>query len=63
MAEEEQVERTLQAGYRRIPAAIISQFGAFSLAEDALQDALVEALTLRTPGGLSTPDRPHFSRA
>ncbi|RPJ02796.1 MAG: RNA polymerase sigma factor, partial [Chloroflexi bacterium] len=41
----EQVETTFREEHGRILAALISQFGDFTLAEDALQDALVEALT------------------
>ena len=38
------IEVTYRAEYGRILAALISQFEDFTLAEDALQDALVEAL-------------------
>jgi RNA polymerase sigma-70 factor (ECF subfamily) len=41
----EQIETTFREEHGRILAALISQFGDFTLAEDALQDALVEALT------------------
>jgi RNA polymerase sigma-70 factor (ECF subfamily) len=39
-----QIERTFREEHGRILAALISQFGDFTLAEDALQDALVNAL-------------------
>ena len=39
-----QIERTFREEYGRILAALISLFGNFTLAEDALQDALVNAL-------------------
>ena len=39
-----QIERTFLEEHGRILAALISQFGDFTLAEDALQDALVNAL-------------------
>lgn len=38
------VERTFRAEHGRVLAALISQLGDFELAEDALQDALVNAL-------------------
>src|SRR5512135_3346116 len=38
------IEATFREEHGRILAALISQLGDFSLAEDALQDALVEAL-------------------
>lgn len=40
-----QIEATFREEHGRVLAALISQFGDFALAEDALQDALVEALT------------------
>jgi RNA polymerase sigma-70 factor (ECF subfamily) len=40
-----QIETTFREEHGRVMAALISQFGDFTLAEDALQDALVEALT------------------
>jgi RNA polymerase sigma-70 factor, ECF subfamily len=40
----EQIEATFREEHGRILAALISQMGDFSLAEDALQDALVTAL-------------------
>ncbi len=40
-----QIETSFREEHGRILAALISQFGDFTLAEDALQDALVEALT------------------
>ncbi|MCX6048746.1 MAG: RNA polymerase sigma factor [Chloroflexi bacterium] len=39
-----QIERTFREEHGRVLAALISQFGDFTLAEDALQDALVNAL-------------------
>ncbi len=39
-----QIEVTFREEYGRVLAALISQFGDFTLAEDALQDALVNAL-------------------
>src|SRR5574341_52829 len=39
-----QIEATFREEYGRVLAALISQFGDFTLAEDALQDALVNAL-------------------
>ncbi len=39
-----QIEATFREEHGRVIAALISQFGDFTLAEDALQDALVEAL-------------------
>src|SRR5215213_4127256 len=38
------VEKTFREQYGRVLAALISQLGDFTLAEDALQDALVAAL-------------------
>ena len=38
------VEQTFRAEYGRVLAALISQYGDFTLAEDAVQDALVTAL-------------------
>src|SRR5690606_3540904 len=40
----EQIETTFREEYGRVLATLISQLGDFALAEDALQDALVEAL-------------------
>jgi len=40
----EQIEITFRAEHGRVLAALISQLGDFTLAEDALQDALVNAL-------------------
>jgi RNA polymerase sigma-70 factor (ECF subfamily) len=40
----EQIESTFRAEHGRVLAALISRFGDFTLAEDALQDALVNAL-------------------
>lgn len=56
MTAAEQIETTFREEHGRILAALISQFGDFTLAEDALQDALVEALT-RWPTG-SVPRNP-----
>src|SRR5574341_290320 len=39
-----QIEATFREEYGRVLAVLISQFGDFTLAEDALQDALVNAL-------------------
>src|SRR5512145_1307886 len=39
-----QIEATFREEHGRVLAALISQFGDFTLAEDALQDALVNAL-------------------
>jgi RNA polymerase sigma-70 factor (ECF subfamily) len=39
-----QIESVFREEYGRVLAALISQFGDFHLAEDALQDALVNAL-------------------
>src|SRR5215813_6160650 len=39
-----QIEKTYREEYGRVLAALISQLGDFTLAEDALQDALVNAL-------------------
>lgn len=39
-----QIENTFREEYGRVLAALISQFGDFELAQDALQDALVNAL-------------------
>ncbi|HLF27285.1 MAG TPA: sigma-70 family RNA polymerase sigma factor [Anaerolineae bacterium] len=44
MTAAEQVERIFREEHGRILAALISQLGDFTLAEDALQDALVNAL-------------------
>jgi RNA polymerase sigma-70 factor (ECF subfamily) len=44
MTAAEQIETTFREEHGRILAALISQFGDFTLAEDALQDALVNAL-------------------
>ena len=53
-----QIDTTFRAEYGRVLAALISQLGDFMLAEDALQDALVNALERwdaegvpRNPGG------------
>src|SRR5512139_2408789 len=39
-----QIEKTFRKEHGRVLAALISRLGDFELAEDALQDALVEAL-------------------
>ena len=47
-----QIETTFREEHGRVLAALISQLGDFTLAEDALQDALVEALTRWQAGGI-----------
>ena len=44
MTAESQIEKTFREEHGRVLAALISQLGDFMLAEDALQDALVNAL-------------------
>ena len=44
MTAQAQIEATFREEYGRVLAALISRFGDFTLAEDALQDALVAAL-------------------
>ncbi len=44
MSSPTQIERTFREEHGRVLAALIGQFGDFELAEDALQDALVNAL-------------------
>src|ERR1043165_7948483 len=44
MTAAEQIETTFREEHGRVMAALISQLGDFTLAEDALQDALVNAL-------------------
>lgn len=44
MSARQQIDKTFREAHGRIMAALISQFGDFSLAEDALQDAFVNAL-------------------
>jgi RNA polymerase sigma-70 factor, ECF subfamily len=44
MTTESQIEKTFREEHGRVIAALISQLGDFDLAEDALQDALVNAL-------------------
>ncbi|MEZ4672001.1 MAG: RNA polymerase sigma factor [Anaerolineae bacterium] len=44
MTASDQIEATFRAEHGRVLAALISQLGDFTLAEDALQDALVNAL-------------------
>jgi RNA polymerase sigma-70 factor (ECF subfamily) len=43
-----QIETTFREEHGRVLAALISQLGDFTLAEDALQDALVNALERRS---------------
>jgi RNA polymerase sigma-70 factor, ECF subfamily len=52
----EQVEQIFRAEHGRVLAALISRFGDFDLAEDALQDALVNALESWETSGI--PDNP-----
>src|SRR3954464_5964391 len=47
-----QIEKTFREEHGRVLAALISRLGDFELAEDALQDALVNALESWTRGGL-----------
>ena len=47
-----QIETTFREEHGRILAVLIGQFGDFSLTEDALQDALVEALKRWPEGGM-----------
>jgi RNA polymerase sigma-70 factor (ECF subfamily) len=47
-----QIETTFREQHGRVLAALISQLGDFTLAEDALQDALVEALKRWPNGGV-----------
>src|SRR5436190_7627442 len=47
-----QIEATFREEHGRVLAALISQLGDFTLAEDALQDALVEALEGWEAGGV-----------
>lgn len=47
-----QIETTFREEHGRVLATLISQFGDFTLAEDALQDALVEALRRWPTGGV-----------
>src|SRR5512143_2335339 len=44
MTAAKQIENTFREEHGRVLAALISQLGDFELAEDALQDALVNAL-------------------
>src|SRR3990170_5272105 len=44
MSARTQIEKTFREEHGRVLAALISQLGDFELAEDALQDALVNAL-------------------
>jgi RNA polymerase sigma-70 factor, ECF subfamily len=52
MTAAEQIETTFREEHGRILAALIGQFGDFTVAEDALQDALVEALARWQTGGV-----------
>jgi RNA polymerase sigma-70 factor (ECF subfamily) len=52
----EQVERIFRAEHGRVLAALISQFEDFDLAEDAIQDALVNALERWQSNGI--PENP-----
>src|SRR5512145_2035361 len=56
MTAAEQVERIFRAEHGRVLAALISQFEDFDLAEDALQDALVNALERWQSDGI--PENP-----
>ncbi len=47
-----QIETTFREEHGRILAALISQLGDFTLAEDALQEALVNALERRESDGV-----------
>ncbi len=51
-----QIEATFREEHGRILAALISRYGDFSLAEDALQDALIEALKRWPAAGV--PENP-----
>src|SRR5512138_1285128 len=52
MTAEAQIETTFREEHGRVLAALISQLGDFTLAEDALQDALVNALERWTVDGV-----------
>lgn len=52
MTPAEQIEATFRAEHGRVLAALISRLGDIELAEDALQDALVNALESWTAGGV-----------
>jgi len=52
----QQIEKIFRAEHGRVLAALISRFGDFDLAEDALQDALVNALESWETSGI--PDNP-----
>lgn len=56
MKSESQIEKTFREEHGRVIAALISQFQDFDLAEDALQDALVNALENWQRDGI--PDNP-----
>ncbi|MBN2117026.1 MAG: RNA polymerase sigma factor [Anaerolineales bacterium] len=56
MTAAEQIERIFRAEHGRVLAALISQFEDFDLAEDALQDALVNALERWQGAGI--PENP-----
>ena len=53
MTAAEQVERIFREEHGRVLAALISQFEDFDLAENALQDALVNALERWKGDGIS----------
>ncbi len=54
MAAASQIEKTFREEHGRILAALISRFEDFTLAEDALQDALIEALEQWQADGVPT---------
>ncbi|MCI0395088.1 MAG: RNA polymerase sigma factor [Chloroflexi bacterium] len=56
MTAAEQVERIFREEHGRVLATLISQFGDFDLAEDALQDALINALKSWESNGI--PNNP-----
>jgi len=56
MTTESQIEKTFREEHGRVLAALISQFEDFDLAEDALQDALVNALERWRADGI--PENP-----
>src|SRR5512134_1529214 len=60
MTAAEQVERIFRDEHGRVLAALISQFEDFELAEDALQDALVNALERWPADGI--PENPGAGR-
>ena len=52
MTAADQIEKTFREEHGRVMAALVSQLGDFTLAEDALQDALVNALESWTMDGM-----------